>query len=126
MSQEIKIQRSEVYYVVFDPVFGSELGGFTMRPAVVVSINDLNRNTRLVTVVPGTDAEHIRQKHDNQVIVPADKENGLTKATCFQCHQVRAISHGRITQRAKGRISREKFKEIETALGFCLGLSLET
>ncbi|HOX39625.1 MAG TPA: type II toxin-antitoxin system PemK/MazF family toxin [Candidatus Brocadiia bacterium] len=50
------INRGEIYYVCLDPVFGREIGGFKLRPVVVVSINDINDDTRLAVVIPGTDA----------------------------------------------------------------------
>ncbi|MFC1805881.1 type II toxin-antitoxin system PemK/MazF family toxin [Planctomycetota bacterium] len=118
------IRRGEIYLVCLDPVFGREIGGFKMRPVVVVSISDMNRITRLVTVVPGTDAEHKRSDFDNVVMVNPNGSNGLRKPTLFQCHQIRAIERGRFTQTAKGRLSRIEFEEIEKAIGFCLGLSL--
>lgn len=130
----MEIKRGEIYFVCLDPVFGREMGGFKMRPVVVVSINDINRNTRLITVVPGTDAEHETRPFQNIVRVDPNKDVvkldpnkdlGLGKATNFQCHQVRAVEQGRFTQRARGRISRDKLQQIEKAIGFCLGLNLE-
>ena len=127
-SGEYYIQRGEIYLVSLDPVFGRELGGFKIRPVVVVSINDINEKTRLVTVVPGTDAEHLPdffRNRPNIVTVSPNAQNGLTKPTCFEFHQIRAIERGRFTQRAKGRISAKESSEFEKAIGFCLGLSLE-
>lgn len=121
----MEIRRGEVYMICLDPVFGREIGGFKMRPVVVLSINELNRNTRLVTVVPGTDAEHNPRSFQNVVLIDPDASNGLIKPTNFQCHQVRAVEQGRFTQQKKGRISTIKLQAIEKAIGFCLGLRLE-
>lgn len=117
-----RIQRGEIYYVCLDPVFGREIGGFKMRPVIVISNNKINSSTRLITVVPGTTTEQ-GDIHANIVRVEPDKENRLNNPTNFQCHQIRAIEMGRFTQRAKGKVSRETIKKIEKAIGDTLGIS---
>lgn len=117
------IKRGEIYYACLDPVFGQELGGFKHRPVLVISINDINKKTRLATVIPGTDAEHNQNTYPNVITVEPDGNNGLKKTTNFQCHQIRAIEQGRFTGKAKGRISQDTFTKIEKAIGICLGLS---
>lgn len=115
---ENSIERGEIYFVYFDPVFGREQGGYKERPAVVVSINDIHRKTRLVTVVPGTTTG---SQHLNVVRVDPDSNNGLREATFFQCHQVRAIDQGRMTRRAVGRLSKPDLARLERALWTALG-----
>jgi len=113
------VRRGQVYMVCLDPVFGREMGGFKMRPGLVVSIDDINEKTRLITVVPGTKT---RSSYRNTVMVQPTKANGLNNETCFQCHQVRAIERGRLTGRAIGVVSRDDFGRIEKALAYCMGL----
>jgi mRNA-degrading endonuclease toxin of MazEF toxin-antitoxin module len=117
------IQRGELYYVCLDPVFGREIGGFKSRPVVVVSINDISNNTRLVTVIPGTSSVWHKSKNlVNLVIVEPNEDNRLKTPTQFQCHQIRAIERGRLTGKAIGKLSREDFKKIEKSIAYSLGL----
>src|SRR5947208_9232 len=109
---ENTIERGEVYFVFLDPAFGREIGGYKTRPVVVVSINDIHRQTRIVGVVPGTTRTR-PGSFSNTVEVKPDKSNGLNEVTVFQCHQVRAVDQGRMTSRAIGRLSKADFARIE-------------
>jgi len=113
------VRRGQVYMVCLDPVFGREMGGFKMRPVVVVSIDDINEKTRLITVVPGTTTP---ARFRNIVGIQPSDANGLKSETYFQCHQVRAIERGRLTGRAIGVLSRDDFRGIEKSLAYCMGL----
>jgi mRNA interferase MazF len=124
------IHRGEIYYISLDPAFGMELAGFKPRPVVVVSLNALHE-TQVITVVPGTDADG-RKNSANQVLVTANdvkvypgSKNPITKDTAFQCHQMRAVSQGRFTQRSSGRVTDEILMKIEDAIRYCLGMAPE-
>jgi mRNA-degrading endonuclease toxin of MazEF toxin-antitoxin module len=69
---ENAIERGQIYFVFLDPAFGREIGGYTERPVLVVSINDIHRKTRLVTIVPGTSTPSAVQ---NVVRVEPDPSN---------------------------------------------------
>jgi mRNA-degrading endonuclease toxin of MazEF toxin-antitoxin module len=114
--------RGEIYFVSLDPVFGWEIGGFKLRPVVIVSINDISNETRMATVIPGTSSRK-RTSLNNVVVVQESPDNGLSVPTQFQCHQIRAIERGRFTGRAIGRLSRDDFARIEKAMAYCLGLA---
>jgi mRNA-degrading endonuclease toxin of MazEF toxin-antitoxin module len=116
---ENQIERGEVYWVYLDPVFGREIGGYKVRPVAVVSINDIHRNTRLVTVIPGTTTAINRP---NVVEVTPDSSNALRETTYFQCHQIRAVDQGRMTGRATGRLSKGDLQRIEAAIRTSIGL----
>ena len=134
------VSRGEIYMVCLDPVFGREIGGFKMRPVVIVSINDINKRTRLVTVVPGTSDKPVTDKTGKPGIPPywwtefqnvvtvdtGDGSSGLREKTHFECHQVRAIERGRLTAKSIGKLSREDFERIEKSLAYCLGLDSPT
>jgi mRNA-degrading endonuclease toxin of MazEF toxin-antitoxin module len=113
--------RGEIYKVCLDPVFGREIGGFKIRPVVVVSINDIGTGTRMATVIPGTSRAPGRN-YMNNVLVQHSSDNGLSNPTIFQCHQIRSIEQGRFTGKAIGRLSRDDFAQIEKAVAYCLGL----
>jgi mRNA-degrading endonuclease toxin of MazEF toxin-antitoxin module len=115
------IELGGIYFVCLDPVFGREFGGFQHHPAVVVSIPYINKNTRLITVVPGTSNDW-GNHYENIVRVESTEDNGLDNTTYFQCHQIRAIERGRITGKAVGRLSRDDFNKIKRSVAHCLGL----
>ena len=123
------VKRGEIYWASLDPVFGTEMGGFKSRPVLVVSIKDLNDRTQLVTVVPGTSVKEGQRDYPNSVTVNPQRDlepaGCLDKTTSFQCHQIRAIAQGRLTQKPKGLLSRDKLRQVERAIAFVLGLSLE-
>jgi mRNA-degrading endonuclease toxin of MazEF toxin-antitoxin module len=110
--------------------FGYELAGFKLRPVIVVSVNTLHLQTRMITVVPGTSVTENRSFKNGVIAESGDacvygQKNPLENTTLFQCHQIRAVSHGRFTQRARGRISEKVLADIEDGLRYCLGLSGE-
>src|SRR5687767_1766657 len=107
---ENNIERGEVYFVHLDPAFGREIGGYKTRPVIVVSINDIHQQTRIVTVVPGTSTSS--PPRANVIRVEPAAENGLREPTYFQCHQVRGIDQGRMTSRRIGRVSRADFNRL--------------
>ena len=108
--------RGDVWTVNFDPVMGHEQGG--MRPALVVSVNVMNRSPAgLVFVAPitGTDRgiiAHVR-------ISP--QEAGLTKASVILTDQVRSISIQRLGRKL-GKVTASTMTEVEQRLAFLLGL----
>src|SRR5438552_12930014 len=102
------VERGEIYFVYLDPVFGREIGGYKTRPVAVLSINDINRKPLVVTVVPGTTAIGKPSHFRNLVVIPPSSTNGLSAETIFECHQLRAIDHGRFTSRVVGRLRSEE------------------
>jgi mRNA interferase MazF len=115
------VERGQLYFVYLDPVFGRELGGYKVRPVVVLSINDINSKPLTVTVVPDTTAGAKPVHFRNIVVVEPSPENGLTAPTIFECHQIRALDQGRFTSRLVGRLSVEDLRSIEKAIKYSLG-----
>ena len=122
------VKPGEIYWASLDPVFGREMGGFKMRPVLVVSNEDVNDRTQLVIVVPGTSVKDGHRDHPNSVTVDPHRDlkpaRCLSAATSFQCHQIRAIAQGRLTSKPTGLISNDKLREVERVIAFCLRLSL--
>jgi mRNA-degrading endonuclease toxin of MazEF toxin-antitoxin module len=116
---ENRIQRGEVYFIFLDPGFGREIGGYKVRPVVVVSINDIHQKTRIVMVVPGTTTEVSKPN-----VVRVDNRRVLKEITFFQCHQLRAVDQGRMTSPPLGRLSDSEMQKIESAISSSLGLDL--
>ena len=113
------MKRGEIYFVDFDPVVGREQYG--VRPALVVSIDRLNRAPLVVAVVPGTNAAHVRGDHPSNVLIPAD-ESGLPLDTVFLCFQIRSLDHSRFPEHPAGYLDPGRMADIENALRYVLGL----
>ena len=82
-------EQGEIWFANFDPVEGQEQAGH--RPALVVSVNELNR-TGLCTAVPGTTRE---KRFPARVRVPAGA-GGLEQDTWFLCDQLRTVDRTRL------------------------------
>src|SRR5262245_45599115 len=102
------MQRGEVYFVDLDPVTGREQGG--RRPVLVLSIDRINRQPLVISVVPGTDGSNVRVDHRTNVRVPAT-ESGLPMETVFLCFQGRALDHSRFSGKPAGRLTPQRMTE---------------
>ena len=118
----VAIRRGEVHLVYLDPAFGRELGGYKMRPVVVLSINDINEKPLVVTIVPGTSDKRQQVKFRNVVRVEPTRDNGLQLPTLFECHQIRSLDKGRFTGKRIGRLSDDDIDRIVKSLKYSLGI----
>lgn len=112
------MRRGEIYFVDLDPVIGREQSG--RRPALVLSIDDINRKPLVVTIVPGTDGANVPD-YPTTVRVPAT-ECGLPRETVFLCFQVRAVDHSRFPPSPAGILSPAWLGNVEATVRYCLGL----
>jgi mRNA interferase MazF len=86
--------RGEIWIVSLDPVVGHEQAG--TRPALVVSVNELNHGPAdLVTVLPITTTE---RRLASRVRIPRG-EGGLWETSYVKCEEVRTISKDRLLRR---------------------------
>jgi len=81
------IQRGEIYFVNLDPVQGREQAG--NRPALVLSIEVINKSPLVVTVVLGTKGDNVRPDYPTNVRV-SSQDSGLPMETVFLCFQIRS------------------------------------
>ncbi len=115
----MSILRSQIYFVNLNPTAGREQSG--TRPVLVLSINDINRLTLVVTVVVGTKGANIPRDYPTNVRVDP-YGSGLTMETVFLCFQLRSLDSSRFPDQPVGMLSPEKMEEIETTVKYCLGL----
>jgi mRNA interferase MazF len=118
MSRPIEVipSRGDVVLVNLDPTVGHEQGG--LRPALVISTDDLNRSpARLVIVAPITGTDRGIPAH---IKVPA-REGGLTKPSVIMVDQIRTLSRQRITRRL-GAVSSATMGRVEDCLKLILDL----
>jgi mRNA interferase MazF len=119
------ISRGQIYFVNLSPTEGREQAGY--RPVLVVSVDAINRQPLVVTVVVGTGAKNVPRDYPTNVRVTA-KETGLPQDTVFLCFQVRSLDPGRFldskTRRPNlaGTMPPSRMKDVETALRLVLGL----
>lgn len=89
------MKRSEIWFVRFGPVEGSEQDG--TRPALIVSRNAINDTRRVVVVVPLT-SDKGRPLLPSQLRVEAGTAN-LTVTSVMLTEQVRAVAKSRLIRR---------------------------
>jgi mRNA interferase MazF len=116
MSREVP-EQGEIWFANFDPVEGQEQAGH--RPALVVSVNELNR-TGLCMVVPGTTRE---KRYPARVRVPAAM-GGLEQDTCFLRDQLRTVDRTRL-RRYVGTPDLKYLRQVVTQTTFFLRLPPE-
>jgi mRNA interferase MazF len=109
----------EVYFVDLDPVVGREEAG--RRPVLVLSRDGINSKPLVITVIPGTDGEHVKPDYPTNVRVPAGV-GGLSKETVFLCFQIRALDHSRFPAAPVGQLPDVWMSRVESTVRYCLEL----
>ena len=119
------ISRGQIYWASLSPTHGREQAG--RRPVLVVSVDAINKQPLVVTVVVGTDAKRLTKDYPTNVRVTA-RETGLPRDTVFLCFQVRSLDQARFidpqTRRPTlmGTLPAQRMRSVETALRSVLGL----
>lgn len=106
------VRRGEVWWVDLDPTRGSEIR--KTRPAVVLTVDALNRVRRTVVVVPLSTGPAPRPP-----IVVATASAGAGSVAV--CDQVRAVDKGRLT-RCAGQLTGADLRAVEDGVRAVLGL----
>jgi len=118
------ISRGDIYFINLYPTKGREQGGY--RPVLVVSVDAINRQPLVVTVVVGTDAKNVPHDYPTNVRVTA-RETGLPRDTVFLCFQIRSLDPSRFfdpkTKRPllAGTLPPNRMEDVEEALKLVLG-----
>jgi mRNA interferase MazF len=119
------INRGQIYFVNLSPTEGREQTGY--RPVLVVSVDAINRQPLVVTVVVGTSAKNVSRDYPTNVRVTS-KETGLPVDTIFLCFQIRSLDPRRFfdakTRRPNlaGSMPAAGMTKVENALRLVLGL----
>lgn len=112
LSAPVTVRRGEVWWVNLDPTRGSEIR--KTRPAVVLTVDALNRARRTVVVVPLSTGPMPRPP-----IVVATPSAGADSVAV--CDQIRAIDKGRLTRRA-GQMTAMDLRAVENGVRAVLEL----
>ena len=108
------IQRGQVYWVVLDPVRGSEIA--KTRPCVVLSANEINRRRNTVVIVPLTSTS--APIHFPLVIdVPSAGIGSKVRS-----EQIRSVDKSRLTSLI-GQISDSDLSDISHGVARVLGIT---
>ncbi|MFV2073364.1 MAG: type II toxin-antitoxin system PemK/MazF family toxin [Thermoanaerobaculales bacterium] len=118
------IHRGEIYFVNLNPTKGREQSG--QRPVLVVSVDAINAQPLVVTVVVGTNAKNVPKDYPVNVRLSAE-ETGLPPETVFLCFQMRSLDPSRFqgnkgVHRPAGWVKPERMLTIDNALRNVLGL----
>lgn len=106
------MRRGEVWWVDLDPTRGSEIR--KTRPAVIISVDALNRARRTVVVVPLSSAAPARPP----LVIPVESAGAGSVAVC---DQVRAVDKTRLVSQM-GHLSQLDLKTLSESLSVVLGL----
>jgi mRNA-degrading endonuclease toxin of MazEF toxin-antitoxin module len=89
------------------------------RPALIFSVDHLNRHALDVCVIPLTTKSHL--KFSMRVAIPAG-EGGLKHDSWAKCDQVMTLEKYLVRYPAMGTFSRDTLARIEEQVKICLGL----
>ena len=112
-------RRGEIWWVDFDPAFGSEIR--KTRPAVVVSLDSIGR-LPLRVVLPVTDWKPHYVTFPWMTELPADNINNLSKDSAADAFQVKSVSLTRFSSYL-GTVSSEQLEAMASAVALCVGAS---
>ena len=107
-------KRGDVYFVDFNPSRGSEQNG--VRPALVVSNNQINFASPVITVIPLTHSIP-RKKFPQNVPLPPDVLD--SKGGTILCAQIKSVSKERL-RTFVGHLPSEVMSQVAISLRKCL------
>ncbi len=118
------IRRGDIYFVNLNPTKGREQKG--RRPVLVVSVDAINSQPLVVTVVVGTAARNVPRDYPVNVRYSAGV-TGLPEDTVFLCFQIRSLDPVRFLDhdgvaRPAGVIPESQMAATDQALRNVLGI----
>jgi len=118
------IRRGDIYFVSLDPTRGREQRG--RRPVLVVSVDAINSQPLVVTVVVGTASENVPRDYPVNVRYSA-AVTGLSEDTVFLCFQIRSLDPMRFLDadgvaRPAGVVPEKQMAATDRALKAVLGI----
>ncbi|MGB0386011.1 MAG: type II toxin-antitoxin system PemK/MazF family toxin [Ardenticatenaceae bacterium] len=113
-----RIKRGEIYWLRLDAPQRSEQ--VTVRPAVVVSSDEINRYSSVVVICPLASTLNLKRHYPNDVPIYAP-EGGLAEDSVIFTGQMRSISKSRVGKRL-GHLAPDTHQRLNRALKTMLGL----
>jgi mRNA interferase MazF len=109
-------KRGDIVQTRFDPTEGSEQSG--IRPAIVLSPENLNKHSPLVVLAPFT-TKHLDRIYPFEVVVEPDEV--VKRRSKILLMQLRGMSKSRILS-FYGHVSDETMEQVDAALKIAVGL----
>ena len=111
------ISRGQVWLVDFGkPETAEEPEQAKIRPALVLSVDEVNHHANLAVVVPITTTLRGLSSH----VVIAPPEGGLDRRSALQCDQIRAVSQRRF-RRSLGHLPPATLHQVQERVCLILG-----
>lgn len=103
-------------------VVGSEQGGL-IRPVIILQNNFGNVKSKTTIVAKITSADHSKPVIAPNILIPADKSNGLLKDSVILLNQIETIDKSRLIEKM-GTVSPEQLNEIHKRLLIVFGINV--
>jgi len=110
-------RQGEIHWIDLEPTKGRGQRG--IRPALVLSRDEINRLPLTILVLIGTGAEHCSRRYPTDLLVTA-RESGLPKDTLFLGVHLRAVDPSRLEGRA-GQLPSERLPEVFDLVRLIIG-----
>lgn len=116
----MKIKRGNILYVnMSDEYEGSIQGG--MRPIVVVSNNQANKHSPVITVVPLTSRTYKKKYLPTHVLIKEEHCSGLGRDSVALCEQILPLNRKDIVEYV-GEVDKKMMKKITKAVQIQVGV----
>ena len=120
MDKEMKIKRGNILYVYMsDEYEGSIQGG--MRPVVLVSNNQANKHSPVITVVPLTSRTYKKRYLPTHVLIKEWHCSGLGRDSVALCEQILPLNRKDIVE-CVGEVDKKMMKKITKAVQIQVGV----
>lgn len=113
------MKRGDLWIVDLNPGFGREI--HKKRPALIISSNNINKNTKDVIVVPASTQVFATIGPE---VIPIDKETGVDQPSVLLPVLIRSVDQQRLIKKV-GYISKAKMQEVEESIRLVLDLEEE-
>jgi mRNA interferase MazF len=112
-------RRGEIYLTALDPRIGREIQ--KTRPALIIQNDVSNRLTDLTIVAPITSTVRF-PLNPVHVLIPGDRNTGLTVTSVALLSQIRAVDKIRLVERL-GTLDADALRLVDEAIQISLGLT---
>jgi mRNA interferase MazF len=111
------MKQGEIWLVDLNPTVGAEMR--KIRPALIVSVNDLGK-LPLKIIVPVTDWKERYDIVPWMLKVVPSVANGLNKESAIDCFQIRCVAQERLIKKT-GYITFDEMEEIKSKIAIVIG-----
>lgn len=120
MDKKFEIKRGDILYVIMPDKYEGSIQGGT-RPVVVVSNNQANKYSPVITVVPLTSRTYKKKYLPTHVLLKEWHCSGLGKDSVALCEQILPLNRKDVVE-CMGRVDKKMMKRITKAVQIQLGV----